>query len=530
MNTKWLRDLIRKVCFFCTPLLITWVAGYYLWLIFHLNSRNSIHAGVTILLFIPVILYELVLSRLFPDGKVLGRNWTGTVHAVLRILFWLVLYLYLTVHAYFPDNDYWAFLNFPPRYFFSLTWSIYLAESYISVLMFILWLIAYYGFAVKRRVFRIFSSLLLPVFFSYLLMQHFYFAGGLGDRPTQEIVKQAGVDVVYAAADFPKTDYIYYTKWNDTVRFHPRSLYYDNAENALYCVYAETMIETPKRMPTLLRIDLNTKKTDYFAGFYIRDVWVGNSSLMAAPWFEKKIYELEKKDLSVRRVFALKEYRYNSCKVRDIFKDRSRNCVYITYDMDARLQKYDYKTGELIGTMEADILKKFGTVELWLMQVSETTGMIYLAVQGPGKIDLLEVDPDRLEITRTLDLDIVEVCALKLDDKNKVIYCQDWGTNRLCIIDIESFTVKRQIRGCVHSRKIHIDEDRNCLYLLSYIYGKLTAVDIDTGRRYWELNTGGKPYGLAYGGDMLYINSRAGIISVKLEEVWRASQAKRENK
>ncbi|MFH1415678.1 MAG: hypothetical protein ABIH89_06305, partial [Elusimicrobiota bacterium] len=58
------------------------------------------------------------------------------------------------------------------------------------------------------------------------------------------------------------------------------------------------------------------------------------------------------------------------------------------------------------------------------------------------------------------------------------------------------------------------------LYLLSYLYGSMFAVDIKTGEKMWSVKVGAKPFGLVLRNDKAYVNSRAGIIAVDLSSVW----------
>jgi outer membrane protein assembly factor BamB len=202
----------------------------------------------------------------------------------------------------------------------------------------------------------------------------------------------------------------------------------------------------------------------------------------------------------------------------DIFHDADRDNIYITNEMSPMLLKYDYTNGTLIDHMRPEGVTYGGTI--WLLQASAKTGKLYY-VGVSSDYDLLEIDPETLEIERTLDLGTFGGSALKIDEEAGLIYFQHGERDTLYEIDIHSFKVKRTLKGDTYARRLHIDKKRNALYILSFLHGKLIAIDLKSGKRVWTLKVGGKPNGMASHEDILYVNSRAGIVRIDLAAVWK---------
>jgi len=97
---------------------------------------------------------------------------------------------------------------------------------------------------------------------------------------------------------------------------------------------------------------------------------------------------------------------------------------------------------------------------------------------------------------------------------------QDGDSSRLLEIEADSLEVSRMFRTSAHARSITIDRKREALYVLSFMHGTLTAVDIKTGSKIWTIKTGGKPGGLCIDGDSLFVSSRRGILRIDLDTVW----------
>ncbi|MFC2091835.1 YncE family protein, partial [Elusimicrobiota bacterium] len=154
-------------------------------------------------------------------------------------------------------------------------------------------------------------------------------------------------------------------------------------------------------------------------------------------------------------------------------------------------------------------------------------GMIYATSFG-STVDVYEIDPQKFEITRTLDLNISNFysygsTSLFIDEDSNSLYLQHGLNDRLFEIDIDTFRIKRILKGRVHAMRMIKDNARDVLYISSFFYGKVIALDLKTNKQVWKVHVGGKPYGLAIYGNFLFVNSRAGIVRIDLDELWKRS-------
>ncbi|MFH1415684.1 MAG: hypothetical protein ABIH89_06335 [Elusimicrobiota bacterium] len=519
---KLIKNVIKKLSGFILPAFSAWLPAAYIVLLSYFNHIGNMPWMniIYILLFIPIIFYEAAIDRIFSVNEVDGFRQYNTGSKKIRlwgkIFFWLVPY-FLAVLV--MPNDFAAnrwleffFLSILPNLRF-----IYKAESYVTALFFLVWAIFYYSVTLRKRRFRILSSLVIPGVFTYLLFYHYYFMGGVGEASISRVEKQPGVSVFYSGDDFPRQDYYHYIRWREDYRLHPRDLHIDIQQNAIYANYANTYGRSSAlATPNILRIDLNTKETKYYMGYYARIIETSSPDIIVSPWFKRKIYILDKNDLSVIREFSCQDNIY-PWETSNIHYDDEHRFIYIANDMQAALLKYDYATGTLLGKLQPDEFKFGGA--FWHIEISRLTGMMYLTGLGT-KEELFEIDTDSMKIIRSLDLVKYGISAMLLDDENGLLYLQDGDTDKLYELELETFNVKRVIEGDVHSRLMCLDTKRGIIYILSFFYGRISAVSIESGQKLWSLKVGAKPDGLVLYEDILYVNSMTGIIKIDLKTVW----------
>lgn len=520
-----MKKLVNKVYKFIFPFASVWLIVIYFRNLSQLNLQNTING--LLLLFIPVIFFESLSDSLIVGEKPI-RLWPKSRKRRIllsgKIFFWFVLYIFWVVGLPGIDNpDKYVALAVVNVMTVPILMHAYRAESYLTIIAFIIWMVLYYFITVKRRRFKILISLIIPVIMTYGLYRHFYYSGGIGASSQATISAQKGVEIFYSKEDFPKIDYLHYKNWTEVNSIFPRDIYVDIKQNAIYANYGNTFHKTvSQKIPILLRIDLKTKETKYFLGRFTRAMSAHTSTILISPYHENKIYELDKKDLSVIRTFPAQVNIY-PWEVMDIYHDSKRNYIYVSNEINPGLFKYDYKTGKLLNSLYLEKIKYGGAI--WYIKESNITGMIYVISYMAGQ-DVVEIDPERFDIRRTLNLNIsgllsLTSCALLFDDEKGVFYLQHGGMNKLYEIDTETFKVKRILEGEVHARRTLMDKKRDVMYINSFYYGKLIALDLKSGKQIWSVKVGGKPYGLALNNDTLYVNSRAGIIKIDLETVWK---------
>ncbi|MFH1416482.1 MAG: hypothetical protein ABIH89_10410 [Elusimicrobiota bacterium] len=502
-----------------------WIIIFYFRFMSYLNHRDMLKDWLILLLFfVPAVFFEafsqnIVLSE--PDEgrsrKMWPQNADQWVLFSLKIAFWLFIYVgWVIVMPQFGDIKRW--LDFFYFSLFPMLGMVYIAESYVTLIAVIAWLTIFYFTVVRRNILRIFSSLILPVLLTYILFSHFYHLGGPGAASIKRISNQKGVEMFYTQKDFPEKNSEDYMHWKKISKY-ARDIYVDEKQNAIYTNYANTYANKPHRnnkQSAVLRIDLDTKETHYINAPYTRAMGINASSLLISPVSGREIFELSKEDLSVERRFPI-QVSVDYWEVIDIYHEQDTDSIFICNDMRPALLKYDYKTCRLTNILTFDGFKYGGTV--WNIGFSKKRKKLYLTGFG-GDADLFEIHPGTMKIAKELDLVRHGGSALVVDEEKSLVYFQDGGSNRLFEVDLERFEVKRVLKGEIHARRIFLDKWRNALYILSYFYGRLIAVDIETGDRLWTLKVGGKAYGLAVNKDILYVNSTAGIVKVDLNDVW----------
>ncbi|MFC2091839.1 YncE family protein [Elusimicrobiota bacterium] len=505
-----MKPIIKIIFRSVFPFASVWITLLYIYLMNIVNLSKQLPFYLMIFTFIPVLMFDYLSLAILKKKK------TSKITLTVNSMFWFVIFsFWVLLMPYFEETRTW--LDF---FYFSLIANlklIYTAEYYFTYAALILWLLLYYIITVRKNRFRILTSLFLPGILTYILFFHFYFLGGFGAISERKIDSQKGVKIFYSKDDFPKQDYFQYKMWTQINMLHSRDIFFDKQENALYANYANTYGKiSAKRSPNLIKVDIDTKKTIYTSGFYTRSIALTPAGILGSPWYEKKIYEFSKKDLSIIRTFSA-QADISTWETAEIFFNESNDSIYVSNDLLAALFRYDYNTGSLLKDKRYDDFNYGGG--LWNFQASNRTGMLYAIGLGK-KESLFELDPVTLEINRSLDLDSYGGSALLLDDDNGLLYFQDGNSSRLFEIDITELKVLRIFKSHPFSRKIYKDKKRDTLYILSYLYGRLFAIDLNTGKQLWTIKVGGKPSGLAVTEDLAYVISRTGILRIELDKLF----------
>jgi hypothetical protein len=394
---------------------------------------------------------------------------------------------------------------------YSQFYLLFRAERWLTVVALIVWLTVYYFLTVEGGMLRITTAMVVPILLSFALLYHLYHFGGIGGLRSGSVLKQKGVK-----------KFLEYEKiGTHTIPRHPRGIHYDEAQNALFIMFGATYGRNTA-YPTIIRRDLNTKRSHVFLSRNIRRIAFDNRtrSIFVAPWYEEFFFKLSMDDLSIiyKRHHQVKNI-LQTWEPMDVLKDISQNRIYIGNDAEQALLAYDGDTGKLVKILNLLAQKevKVGG-PVWHIRQSARTRKIYF-ITGPGH-HLFEVEPDRLTVLRKKKFPDVVGTALEIDDDNGLLYYQNGGLNSLYAVDLESFDVKRTYKGECHARRIRLDRQRNCIYVLGYLSGTLFPVDLDSGRRPWTVHVGGLPHGLDLHQNTLWVNSMAGVLKLDLDTLW----------
>ena len=501
---------------FIYPMFSVWIIAGYIHLLHCLYIFEFIKSRVIIYLsFIPVLALEYYFSLYFPfDAPAaltgITRGWI--ILFVCKSIYWLAFFLIWVIFMTFVSKHA-VVVKFFITQFYSQFYLLFRAERWLTVTAFLGWLVLYYWLTVEHGMLRITTAMFLPVLLSFALLYHLYHFGGMGGLRQGRVFKQSGVEKFLA----------YEKIGSYAVPRHPRGIHYDEAADALFVMFGATYGKN-RSYPTIIRRDLKTGRSHAFLSRNIRRIAFDNNSrsIFVAPWYEDFFFKLSMDDL---KVIYKRHHQVNDIlqtwEPMDVHKDLTANRIYIGNDAEQALMAYDSETGELLtmlNLLEQDEVKVGGPV--WHIRQSQRTRKIYF-ISGPG-YHLFEVDPDSFKVVKKKRFKDVVGTALEIDDDNGLLYYQNGGLNSLYAVDMESFEIKRTYKGECHARRIRLDRQRNCIYVLGYLSGTVFPVDLSNGKRPWKIHVGGLPHGLDLHGDTLWVNSMAGVLKLDLKTLWGA--------
>lgn len=531
-----MRDKVYRLVF---PMLSAWAVFSYI----HLVQALYAWKWTTGLLwlpffFVPVAAAEFWITRRFHNqyGKARdqGPAWRFWAAYSGNLCVWLMAFGlwagYVAYHLMTSPAYQW----YGPG-FFVLVSILWRSMSWIAVLGVCVWLGVHYAVTLRWGRFRIITSVAFYFFltlFFYLFQWHY---GDVGGLTATEITSQPGVEKVFdlseLTAALEKDTQVRYRVMRppeerfltkERIKALNKSRGIRVESGAMYLVFGGTYIRQLS-YPAIVKKDRSTGELTYqLTDSNVRRVEMSGGSLFIAPWHDPNIYELSASDLSMRQAIA---YQVRvppglwepMCLVKDVVKDR----LYVSTNFYPSLLSYDLKTGRLLKTLDlADLGITNEAGIAWGLVQSEKTRMLY-AVVAPGKADVIEVDPDTLQITRTLDLSDEAGTELVLDDEAQKLFYQSGVRNRIVKIDIGRFIPEREYPGEFHSHKSILDKKRNVLYVLGYTSGYVFSVDLESGERLWKVRVGGRPRGMALFENSLWVHSMAGAFRLDLPSIWR---------
>lgn len=499
---------------FIYPLLSVWIIAAYIHLLHLVYIFQFVKSRLLIyLLFIPVMILEFYFSLHFPWGSAMAladidRGWI--VLYIFKTAYWFGFFMIWVIFMSFVSKQA-VVIKFFITKFYSQFYLLFRAEGWITAVALGAWLLLYYFLTVRGGMLRITTAMVIPILLSFGLLYHLYHYGGLGGLRKGRVRGQSGVEKVFRYEEIGSY----------TVPRHPRGIRYDATEKALFVMFGATYARN-RSYPTIIRTDLNTGRDHAFVSRNIRRIAFDNQShcVFVAPWYENFIFKLSKRDLTVINRFPNQvEKLLQTWEPMDVLKDISENRIYVGNDAEQALIAYDSESGRLVkilNLLEKGYVKVGGPV--WNILQSPSTRKLYLTT-GPGT-HLFEVDPDTLTVTKKRKFPDVVGTALDIDDEGGLLYYQNGGLNSLYAVDIETFAIKRKYKGELHARRIRLDKKRNCIYVLGYLSGMIFPVDLGTGKQPWKRYVGGLPHGMDLNGDILWVNSMAGVLKLDLRNIW----------
>ncbi len=527
------------------PFFSTWLLAAYIHLcmilalfvpINHNLKRNA--------LFLVVVLLEFVFTRRFirmhPDRPFHRKKALRFLTYVGNIGLWALFFLVWVdfVHytlAFTPALRFWG------AYFYPMTVILWRSMGPYTVAVVLLWAGLYYILTVRRGMFRILVSCAPFFLFTYLFFLHQWFLGGVGWASTESIARQPGVEKVLDTRDLskildaeeypwaeilapPGLDLMGIPREKIYVRNRPRDIWYEPGDNSLIFEYGATYRPVDVYYPVIVKKNLTTGNIQWILSKdNIRIMDVTGDVISFGPWTHPYIYQVSKENLEVvnriEKQVPIPDVRWEpSC----VLKDFEKNRIYVSIDYWPAILAYDLGANKLTNSVE---LSSKGLVLIggfvWHVVQSHVSRRLY-SINAPGPGDLAEIDPDTMEVTNYKDFGDLFGTALFLDQQDQKLYYQSGIFNSLYRLDLKTFSVEREYKGEFHARRLRVDHDRNVMYVLGYVSGKVIALDLDSGKHLWALPVGGRPHGLDLHGQTLWINSMAGVFKLDLNVIWKA--------
>jgi len=529
-----------------SPMVSAWMVVIYIQFLQNVHFEEIVQSKMYLyLLFLPIALFEFMLASHFrkmrSQAHVSTSNWRRWLFFVGiggNVLFWYVCFWAWVIKAgeYAPlmPTLYW----FGPH-MYEMVLMLWKSMQWISGILIVLWLLVHYMVTLRGYRFRILTSCVLPGVLTLLLFLNQFYFGGFGGRvEDQEIEAQTGVKKILSVEELEQAIIVEkqtperlfdgeYLNPNDhaEVRYQPRGLCVDEFENAIFIVLGCTYCNRKLR-PVLIRKDLTTGEIQYLLSRNnVRRIACKetSSSIFLATWMTTYLYEISKHDLSlIRTIPNQTKGLFSVWEPMGIRMDVSGNQIYVFNGQHSALISYDVKTGALKNILDfqkAGFNGKGGAS--WYGIQSKKTRKLYV-MSAPGEHNFFEINPDTLQVTRSLLVGKVIGSDLILDDENGLIYSQSFMLDSIYRINIESFTIEREYEGEFFARRLLLDKPRQVLYVLGYLSGLVFSIDLQSGKRLWEVKVGGRPHGMDLSGNLLWINSMSGVFHLDLSAIWKA--------
>ena len=496
------------------PLLSAWTIPAWMHLAEVLHVLGHAPAGVAWAMFLPVPVAEAYFSRAFAGfpTKRRRRLWPRDVviGIVLRCVAWLVLWrTWVIWPGELVQQPSWYWIKWVGPRFDVNTRLVLWGNWPFTLVALMIWLGAYAWLVAKKRQARVATSFFLPVGLAAGVFAELYTLGGVGGLVSSgTITGQPGVDREERLAQLPG---------------HPRDVCVDVERQALFVSYGCTLCKVDPSLPSLYRMDLESGKIASFHSGPIRefDCPAGSRWIAVAPWHDDKAYLVDRDAFPVATVLDPNWRNHTALwEPMSTVLDEVHRRLFVTNDVQQAVYALDIDTGKWAGAIdlgEQGAVTRYGVAAQSMVQ-AVPGGRVYFA-SGPGQ-NLFELDPATFTITRSMALDDAAGTAIAVDAAGQRLWYQASLSDALSEVNLETFTVQRELSGERFARGLAFDPVRNMLYQATYFSGKLRAFDLSTGDVAWELSIGGRPNSLALAKGTLWINSMEGVLSVNLEQVW----------
>ena len=524
---------------------MAWVFGVAL-------GIHALHAGYILvglptwllaLLFLPLLALEVVGSARFlgVPAKALRGEDAPRGGLIGNLVFWVCVFIFwvpLAGEAAMTSQVWLQWFGTEFWWPVGLVWKGGGSWTFIAGAV---WLLTYHLVVVKRRRARILVSLVMPIAMTFGMMGLILQMGGPGGLVDAAEREAAGARLAFDVRTLtPRLDPTHPEAVRSmavmrdgdfgTVREHgvvctnPRSVCVSPDGSVAHVFFGCTWGLDKMFFPSVIRVDLKGGGVAALSGHNIRQVACpgAEETLAVAPWDGPGIYELSAKDLSLKRTIPRQtDEALTFWEPLDVVLDRPRQKVYVANNGETAVLIYDLTSGALehIVNLAGMGLVRTGGGGVHRMRLSPKTGLLY-GVTGPG-VNLFEIDPVAGKLLRTAAFGDIVGTGFAADFEAGRLYYQSGFSSDLHEVDLATFEVLRTFEGEVHGRRLALDHRRRVLYVAGYFSGLVTAIDLGSGDRLWELPMGPRPQGMDLTDDALWVNTQDGLFELDLATAWR---------
>ncbi|ACL01795.1 Pyrrolo-quinoline quinone [Desulfatibacillum aliphaticivorans] len=528
------------------PIWTAWAVFLYMHGVLILCCTKTVTSLLAVvLLFTPVMLFEWRATKKYTDLH--PRSQGSATSGRRRFYYWLcnvvmwamfygifVVYILIKLRATPGFKVYWSFFlvnNF-------LMWRSVMGWAWVALAY---WMVMYYLLAVRAGRFRLICAVFLPLAITTIIFIVQWKIGGAGAASDETILSQAGVVKIMDVGevsqallrDYPdnlayltplKTGFK--TRGEIKASNKVREVFYDEALNAVFAFYGGTYYAYGSTtIPAIVKKDLGTGEISYLLTEHnVRRVEMTGDSMFVAPWHDNHLYEISKKDLSIVRSIPVGGYVTPMLwEPMDMALDVNGKALYIATSMYPSIAVVDLEANRQVKVMplyEPGTLSEGGWA--WCISQSRETRLLYMVVATWQGRDISEIDPDSLKILRTQQWDLFSLTSMALTPEEDALYCQSNVWDGLTKVRVKDFAIERVYEGERHARYLSLDPKRNVIYVLGYCSGKVFSIDLESGKRLWEIRVGGRPHGMHLDSqDRLWIHSMSGVFRIDLPSVWK---------
>jgi hypothetical protein len=537
----------KKRLFWGLPLAVSLLQFSLIYYIayYHQISHLIRPGAKTILYFLPVVVIEVLFqyysSKRSPSKIGMIRS-HPIISCFLSISAWFLIFYYF---MYTDDLDRVKFMH---RRFFVLNAHYFIlgllkTNFYDTALLIVTALFFYLMFTIRLRSFRLITTIVIPVLLLKLLIISHINWGGIFTDSISKVSRQVGVETLLDNSKMkdlfggksanigtfldPKLAEGIEAKITTVFNPNPRDIFGSEDEQSFITTYGSSFFRPGKFIvwPFVIKKGVYSDAMTY-------KLWVGDmqgsavseTSIVMAPWKGNVIYELSRSYLSTfaKIPYEMEDKRGPILKLEpmSMIKDVSANRIYIANERTPGFMSYDLDAKKLAGYID---FTKGGIVEdggsCYAIAQSPASRLVYIS-GSPGKNDIIEIDPDTLEIKRMLDLGEIGTFGMTVDSEGRYLYYQSAYNDNLYKIDLASFSVEKVLKGELGARRMITDDERNVIYVLGYFSGNLSPIDIESGKRRWTVKIGPHAHGMSLTKNYLWVNSMAGAFRIDLRKVW----------